>query len=216
MDPFALDPRRAALLIVDLQNDFVREGAPQEVAQARETLPAVRTLIDAVRGAGRPVIYTRYTAGPGDTHQAWFSPECREGVRSCWMGVSRSYHDWPDPLLGHDVVPELAPTTGDIVIDKYGYGSFHNTNLEDVVRALGVDQLWTVGTVTQICVEGTVREGFARGLEMVVVEEGVSSFDPYMHRASLRNMAHKFALVRSMDSLLTELNGERHGSSRTD
>jgi nicotinamidase-related amidase len=193
--PFAVDASAAALLVVDLQNDFVREGAPQEVPDARSTLPAVAALLAACRDAGVPVLFTRYTAGPHVTHHAWFSPECAPPVCSCWPGVTRRYRDRPDALEGHEIVDEVAPQPGEVVVDKYGYGSFHNTMLEDALRAAGAGQVWVVGTVTQICVEETVREGFHRGFELVVAADGVSSFDDELHRATLRNLAHKFAVV---------------------
>ncbi len=193
--PFTLDPSAAALLVVDLQNDFVRSGAPQEVPSARATLAAVAALRDAARTANRPVIFTRYTAGPEVTHLAWFSPECAPPLRSCWRGVQRTYGDRSAALMGHDVVDELTPRADETVVDKYGYGSFHDTELTDVLRARHVRQVWVVGTVTQICVEETVREGYRRGFEMVVAADGVSSFDDAMHDATLRNLAHKFALV---------------------
>jgi len=199
--PFAIDPAAAALLVVDLQNDFVRAGAPQEVASARASLQPVAALRWAVRAAGRPVVFTRYTAGPQLTHLAWFSPECGPPQCSCWPGMVREYVDRDSPLAGHDVVDELSPDVDEIIIDKYGYGSFHNTVLDDVLRAANVRQVWVVGTVTQICVEETVREGFRRGFEMVVAADGVSSFDEEMHRATLRNLAHKFALVTDTAAL---------------
>jgi len=193
--PFVVAPTNAALVVVDLQNDFVRAGAPQEVSDARLTLSMVASLIDACRRASIPVLYTRYTAGPIATHLGWFSPECGPELRSCWPGVSRVYADRPEPLLGHDIVDEIPPATGETVIDKYGYGSFENTSLDDSLRARGVRQVWLVGTVTQICVEETAREGFRKGYEVVVAADAVSSFDPDLHTAALRNLAQKFALV---------------------
>jgi nicotinamidase-related amidase len=203
--PFSVASTRAALLVVDLQNDFVRAGAPQEVASSRATLGTVAALRQAARQAGMPVIFTRYTAGPEVTHLAWFSPECGPPQCSCWPGVSRQYADRPDTLAGHDVVDELTPFPDELIIDKYGYGAFHNTVLEDALRARGLGQLWVVGTVTQICVEETVREGYRRGFEMVVAADGVSSFDDDMHQATLRNLAHKFALVTDVATLCSEL-----------
>jgi len=193
--PFAVDATVAALVVVDLQNDFVRVGAPQEVPAARATLGNVAALVGACRAKGRPVVYTRYTAGPSATHLGWFSPECGPKLQSCWPGVRRAYGDRDEMLEGHQVVDELAPLAGELVIDKFGYGSFHNTVLEDVLRVASARQVWLVGTVTQICVEETAREGYRRGFEMVVAADGVSSFDDELHRASLRNLASKFALV---------------------
>lgn len=207
--PFTVDTARTALVVVDLQNDFVRAGAPQEVAEARATLPAIAQLIDECRGGAIPVLFTRYTAGPKVTHQAWFSPECGPELRSCWRGVERRYLDRPQPLRGHDVVDEVAPAPGEVIIDKYGYGSFTNTTLDDSLRAHDVRQVWLVGTVTQICVEETAREGFHRGYEVVVAADAVSSFDSELHAATLRNLAQKFALVTTSEVLVEAARAHR-------
>lgn len=212
--PFAVDATVAALVVVDLQNDFVRVGAPQEVPAARATLGNVAALADACRAKGRPVLYTRYTAGPNATHLGWFSPECGPELRSCWPGVRREYGDREGLLEGHQVVDELAPRPGDLVIDKFGYGSFHNTALEDVLRVAPARQVWLVGTVTQICIEETAREGYRRGFEMVVAADAVSSFDDELHRATLRNLAAKFALVTDTATLRMALDASPRGAPR--
>lgn len=195
MRPFDVDAGRAALLVVDLQNDFVRAGAPQEVPDARAMLGRVAALVGAGRSAGVPVVFTRFCAGPLATPMLWWSPECGPELRSCWPGVMRTYHDRPEALEGRAVVAELEPEPGEVVVDKYGYGSFHRTVLGDVLRARHVSQVWVCGTVTQICVEETVREGFRDGFEMVVAADLVASFDDELHAATLKNLAMKFALV---------------------
>lgn len=202
MHPFELRSKSQALVIVDMQNDFVREGAPQEVPDARSIIPTLKRLIDRYRAAGRPVIYTRFIAGPQRTLMWTWSPECGEELRSCWLGHLRKYADRDEELEGPAVIDELAPQPGDRVIDKYGYGAFHNTNLLDTVGALGVDQLVVTGTVTQICVEETVREGFHENLEMVVVRDGVASFDPELHEATLKNLGMKFARVATAEEVV--------------
>jgi Isochorismate hydrolase len=212
--PFALDATLAALVVVDLQNDFVRVGAPQEVPSARTTLGNVAALANALRATGRPVLYTRYTAGPSVTHLGWFSPECGPEMRSCWPGVQRRYGDRDGLLEGHQIVDELTPHAGDLVIDKYGYGSFHNTSLEDALLAAPARQVWLVGTVTQICVEESAREGYRRGFEMVVAADAVSSFDDDLHRATLRNLAAKFALVTDTAALLSAIDAAPRGTPR--
>jgi nicotinamidase-related amidase len=199
--PFDVDAARAALVVVDLQNDFVRDGAPQEVPDARTMLGAVADLVGAARSAGVPVVFTRFCAGPLATPMLWWSPECGPEQRSCWPGEMRVYDDRPDALAGRDIVPELEPQPGEVVVDKYGYGSFHQTVLGDVLRAHHVTQVWICGTVTQICVEETVREGFRDGFEMVVAADLVASFDADLHAATLRNLAMKFALVVSAADL---------------
>ena len=111
------------------------------------------------------------------------------------------------------MVAEVEPRAGEVIVDKFGYGSFHNTILEDALRAAHVRQMWLVGTVTQICVEETAREGFRRGFEVVVVADGVSSFDPELHRATLKNLAAKFAIVTDSATLFGVL--DRHGAVAT-
>jgi nicotinamidase-related amidase len=205
---FPLAPERSALVVVDMQNDFVREGAPQEVPAARDTIRVIASLLEDFRGAGRPVMYTRFTAGPKPTLLWKWSPECGPEQRSCWPGEVRRYADWPELLEGHAVIDELKPLMGDPVVDKYGYGGFHNTNLEDVLRAHGVSQIVLTGTVTQICVEETAREGFHRGLEVVVVRDGVSSFDDELAGATLRNLEMKFGRVEPANAVLAAVSGQ--------
>jgi len=205
--PFRVDASSAALVVVDLQNDFVREGAPQEVADARATLGTVGALLEGARSRGMPVFFTRYTAGPDTSHLGWFSPECGPPSCSCWPGVVRQYGDRDLLLEGHEVVDELTPRPGEVIVDKFGYGSFYNTILEDALRAAHVRQVWLVGTVTQICVEETAREAFRRGFEVVVAADGVSSFDPELHRATLKNLAAKFAIVTESSTLSALLDG---------
>jgi nicotinamidase-related amidase len=192
---FRLRPDAQALLVVDMQNDFLRAGAPQEVPTGRAAIPTVSTLRDVFRAARRPVIYTRFLAGPGSTLMTVWSPECGPEQRSCWSGHRREYLDRDGMLEGADVVDELAPDAGELVVDKYGYGAFHNTLLEDALRALQVTQVVVTGVVTQICVEDTVRQGMQRGLEMVVVRDAVASYDDELHRATLRNIESKFGVV---------------------
>jgi nicotinamidase-related amidase len=203
--PFPLRPERQALLVVDMQNDFLRVGAPQEVAEGRDIIPAIAGLVDAYRAARRPVLFTRFLAGPAKTLMTIWSPECGEEQRSCWPGHLRRYGDRPDELEGPAVVDELAPLPGETVVDKYGYGAFHSTVLRDALAACGCTQVVVVGVITQICVEDTVRQGFHHGLEMVVVPEGVASFDQELHDAALRNLGMKYAAVVPIDEVLRHL-----------
>ncbi len=203
--PFEVDVTRTALIVVDMQNDFVRVGAPQEVPDARPTIPVIRALIERFRALGRPIVLTRFLAGPSRTLMWTWSPELGPEQRSCWLGVRRTYGDVEGEREGPAVIDELAPEPGDTIIDKYGYGAFHGTRLHDVLQAHAVDTVVVVGTVTQICVDETVRGAFELGLRAVLVSDGVSSFDEELHRATLRNVAMKFGRVLTSEALLAEL-----------
>jgi len=197
--------RRPALLIVDMQNDFVRKGAPLEVPDARRTLPAHRRLIEAARARGLPVIYTRFLSRPEyDLLWEW-SPQCRPPTCCCWKGHKRRYEDAARELDCSDVVDEIYPEPADPIVEKYGYGAFHDTGLAGLLRARGIEGLLVTGTVTQICVEETAREAFHHGFRTTVVADAVSSFAPDLHAATLKNLAMKFGWVEDSAALLAHL-----------
>jgi nicotinamidase-related amidase len=194
-----------ALLIVDMQNDFVRAGAPLEVPDARSTIPAQRRLIERFRTRGLPVVYTRFLSYETDCLMWLWSPECHPDTRACWPGHLRGYADADGLLDCAAVIDELTPAPEDLVVDKYGYGSFHGTDLDGRLRAAGVRSLVLAGTVTQICVEETAREAFHHGYRTTVVADAVSSYAPDLHAATLKNFALKFGWVADTDTVLTWL-----------
>jgi nicotinamidase-related amidase len=188
-----------------MQNDFVRAGAPLEVPDARATIPAQLRLIAGFRARGRPIVYTRFLSYETDNLLWLWSPECHPDTRACWPGHLRGYDDAGGLLDCAAVIDELAPAPGDLVVDKYGYGSFHGTDLDDRLQAMGVRSLVVAGTVTQICVEETGREAFHHGYRTTVVSDAVSSFAPHLHAATLENFALKFGWVADTDTVLAWL-----------
>lgn len=208
MTAFPLKPDDQALVVVDMQNDFLRIGAPQEVPSGRDIIPTVDRLVRGFRAAGRPVVFTRFLAGPEQTLMWTWSPECGPEQRSCWPGHTRRYEDRSQELPGADVVDELTPLPDELIVDKYGYGAFHHTILADALRARGCRQVVTCGVITQICVEDTVRQGFHHGFEMIVVHDGVASFDTRLHEASLRSLEMKYAVLLDSDEVLTALGAD--------
>jgi nicotinamidase-related amidase len=197
-----------ALVIVDMQNDFVREGAPMEVPDARKTIIQHHQLITLCRNVGIPIIYTRFLAGPKRTLVWEWSPQLEPPVMACRRGHKRYYADVGCTLDCADVIDEIYPQPGDYIVDKYGYGAFHNTNLEDTLRSLGVESLVITGTVTQICVEETGREAFHRCYKTTLVSDAVSSYMPDLHAGALKNFALKFGWVLTTDEVLQALSGQ--------
>jgi ureidoacrylate peracid hydrolase len=134
-----------------------------------------------------------------------WSPQCRPDTRACWPGNRRHYEDAAGALDCVAVIDELAPGPDDLVVDKYGYGAFHGTELDERLREAGIRSLVVAGTVTQICVEETAREAFHHGYRTTVVADAVSSYVPDLHDATLKNFALKFGWVADTDTVLSWL-----------
>jgi nicotinamidase-related amidase len=117
----------------------------------------------------------------------------------------RRYPDADGELDCSDVVTELYPAPGEQVIEKYGYGSFHGTDLVTRLRNAGVESLVITGTVTQICVEETGREAFHHGFRTTIVADAVSSFASDLHAAALKNFAMKFGWVDDSATVLAAI-----------
>ena len=194
-----------ALVIVDMQNDFVRIGAPLEVPESRATIAVHQRLLAACRERGIPVIYTKFVAGPERTLMWEWSPVVAPPVCCCWKGFLRHYDDVGKELDCSDIIDEIYPEPGDPIVDKFGYGAFHNTNLDDVLKARHVESVLVTGTVTQICVEETARESFKRGYRTTMVSDAVSSYMPDLHAAVLKNFALKFGWVSTAAEVIGAL-----------
>lgn len=198
-------PSRAALLIVDMQNDFVRKGAPMEVADAKNTIAENQMLINVFRQNNLPVIYTKFLATPEPSLIYNWSPKLASPINACKKGFKRNYTDTNKELDCTDVIDELKPADADVIIEKYGYGAFHNTQLDSILKSLGITDLIVTGTVTQICVEETAREAFHYGYKTTVVSDAVSSFAPDLHTAMLKNFAMKFGWVKAAKDVSADL-----------
>ena len=203
--PFELRQDGSALIVVDMQNDFVRVGAPLEVPDARETIEVNQRLLGWFRERRRPVVFTRFIAGPEPTLMWKWSPVIAPPTCCCWPGFMRTYPDIEGERECIAVIDELEPLPGEQQVDKYGYNAFHRTRLTDLLRANSVDTVVITGTVTQICVEDTARGAFHEGFQAAVVADAVSSYAPELHRASLQTLAMKYGRVVTSDDALTEL-----------
>lgn len=197
--------RNPALVIVDMQNDFVRVGAPLEVPDARATIAAHQALLARFRERRLPVVFTRFITFPAPSLLWEWSPQVLPPTRCCWKGHRRFYADIGAERDCTEVIDELAPLPGEHLIDKFGYGAFHGTALDTTLRALGVQSLVVTGTVTQICVEETAREAFHHGYRTTLARDAVSSYLPDLHAATLKNFAHKFGWVEDSETLLAQL-----------
>ena len=192
--------RRPALLIVDMQNDFVRVGAALEVVDARATIPANQALLHFFRSRGLPVVYTKFITFPAPVLLWEWSPQALPPIKCCWKGHRRFYSDVGREQECTDVIDELVPLPGEHQVEKFNYGAFHATPLEPILRSLGVESVVVTGTVTQICVEETARQAFHHGFRTTMVRDAVSSFAPDLHAATLKNFASKFGWVEDSEA----------------
>lgn len=202
---FQLRRDNSALIVVDMQNDFVRLGAPMEVPDARETIDVHLELLGWFRAHNRPVVFTRFIAGPSRTLMWNWSPQIAPPACCCWSGFQRAYGDIEGERDCVAVIDELAPLPGEPQVDKYGYNGFHRTRLTDLLVAHDVDTVLITGTVTQICVEDTTRGAFHEGFQAAVVSDAVSSYAPDLHRASLQTLAMKYGRVVTAQEALLEM-----------
>jgi nicotinamidase-related amidase len=194
-----------ALLVVDMQNDFVRVGAPLEVPESRTTIRVQQELLAACRELCIPVVYTKFVAGPERILLWEWSPMHAPPVCCCWKGFVRHYADVARDLDCSDVIDELYPEPGEPIVEKFGYGAFHDTNLDDLLKARRVKSVLVTGTVTQICVEETARESSKRGYRTTIISDAVSSYMPDLHAAVLKNFALKFGWVSPASEVIHEL-----------
>ena len=204
--PFTFDPATTALVVIDMQRDFMEPGGfgetlGNDVSQLRRVIAPTEALLRACRATGLTVIHTREGHLPdlSDCPPAKLNrgePSQRIGAPGP-MGriLIRGEH-------GHDIIDELAPLPGEHQIEKYNYGAFHATMLEPTLRALGVESVVVTGTVTQICVEETARQAFHHGFRTTMVRDAVSSFAPDLHAATLKNFVSKFGWVEDSTAVM--------------
>lgn len=170
-----VDPRRTALVIVDMQNDFVKEGGALVVPDAEATIPAIRRLLALARESGMKIVFTQDTHGEDDPEWGIWGEHAREG-------------SW-----GWRIVEELAPREDELVIRKVRYDGFYGTHLEHFLRLWGVDTLIICGTVANICVHYTAASAALRWFDVIIPRDATSALDPFDLESSLRQTAFLFS-----------------------
>jgi nicotinamidase-related amidase len=188
--PVDLDWSKTALLIIDMQRDFLEPGGfgetlGNDVAQLARAVAPCRAVLEAARANGLLIIHTREGHLP-DLSDAPPAKIAR-GKPSLRIGD-------PGPMgrilirgeAGHDIVAELYPVAGEVVIDKPGKGAFYATELGNVLSKQGTDTLLVCGVTTEVCVNTTVREANDRGYRCVVLADCCASYFPEFHDAGLK------------------------------
>lgn len=161
---------RNALLIIDMLNDFVLDGAVLEVPAARRMIPNLKKRIDEARKKKIPIIYICDSHAEDDKEFEIFPPHAVKGTK------------------GAQVVEELSPKHRDYLVEKTTYSGFYNTELDDLLKKLDVNELIVTGIVTNICVMYTVYDAFLRGYRVIVPEDCVAGLNEEDHQFALKQM----------------------------
>ena len=194
-DFFTVDPRETALIVIDMQNAFVAEGATFETPGARAMIPRLDSLIGFAREHGMPVIWTQSDHRPpfGGLMLRKFPPIAK-GV--LWPGDS-----------SFDFYPKVKPRPGEreYCIVKHKFDAFFETPLDAILRNHGVRTLIVTGTATNACCESTARSAFMRDYQVAFPSDANATFDEAMHEATLRNIDLLFGRVMTAEQLLAEM-----------
>jgi nicotinamidase-related amidase len=203
--PFAyrFPKRRTALVVIDMQRDFVQPGGfgaalGNDVSKLTPIIPHLEQLIAAFRLHGLPIIHTREGHKPdlSDCPPAKIHRGESNGktlLRIGDKGPMGRILIQGEP--GHDIIPELAPLPSELIIDKPGKGSFYATPLQDRLHSLGITHLVITGVTTEVCVQTTMREANDRGYECLLVEDCTESYFPEFKAATLAMVRAQSAIV---------------------
>ena len=199
---FALEPAHAALLIIDMQRDFVEPGGfgealGNDVSLLRKAIRPTRRVLEAARKAGLLVIHTREGHRP-DLSDLAPAKKARGKLK---FGIGDK-----GPMgrilvrgeYGHDIIDELKPKAGEPVVDKSGKGAFYATDLDAMLKSRGIRQLVVCGVTTEVCVNTTVREANDRGYDCLVLEDCVASYFPEFQEYALV----RWTETRNMEAFL--------------
>ena len=161
---------KVAFLIIDMLNDFVLEGAVLEIPATREIIPTLKKRIEKARKKKIPIVYI-----------------CDSHVED-----DKEFEIWPQHAIkgtkGAKIVEELSPEPEDYLVEKSTYSGFYNTELEDLLKRLNIEELIITGTVTNICVMYTVSDAIFRGYKVKVLKDCVAAVNEEDHQFALRQM----------------------------
>lgn len=195
---FDVVAERTALLVIDMQDEFVRPGwTPFWVPEATRQVPRIRSLIAGCRKSGVPVIFTLFS----DTHRYLDRPGSGAFMPNRYPELKSD----PAWFREGEIWQELESEPEDIIIHKPSYGAFYDTPLETILKNLNRDTIIICGTLTNYCCGTTARQGYERGFSVVVGSDVCATDDPSMQEPELKVLRKGFAKVLTAAEILEEL-----------
>jgi biuret amidohydrolase len=197
--PFPFELKSTALVIIDMQRDFVEPGGfgetlGNDVSLLTAIVPACQAVLRAWRDAGGMVVHTR------EAHQADLS-DCPPAKRNRGNPTLRIGDEGPMGRIlvagepGNQIIGALAPEPGEIVLDKPGKGAFYATPLQEILRRNGITHLVFMGVTTEVCVQTSMREANDRGYDCLLLEDCTESYFPHFKRAAVEMIHAQGAIV---------------------
>jgi len=205
----AIDPTKTAVIVVDMENDFVEDSSPMASAQARGAIPQMQRVLRLARRTGMKVIYTTHAHREGGEDIGRFGdlyPPIASGASLV------------DGTRGVEIHDDLAPAAGEIVIKKHRYSGFFGTDLDIIMRSNGVETVIVIGTTTENCCAATARDAMFRDYFVVFLADATGTFDypdvgwggmsaEEVHAATLSILAFSTADVMTVDDFEAKLGG---------
>ena len=194
LDEF-VDPRHAALLVIDVQKDYCLARLwGREVPAVQAMMPRLLRFMDVARRASVTLIHL-HNSHPDETNSpAW--------VGRKWTDKGPTPEYARPGTEGIEFMPGFEPRPGEFVVGKNRYSGFIATNLELILRSLGKQTIICTGTATNNCVESTARHGYMLDFNLVLVSDGTASYDPALHEGTLTNIRNHFGKVATVDEII--------------
>ena len=197
---FAVDPMKTALLVIDMQDEFVKpHWTPFWVPEATRIVGRVRGLIDFCRSKKIPIIFTAFAR----THSYLDRPKTGTFMPNRYPSVPEDSSWFRDGRIWH----ELQPRETEVVMHKPSYGAFYDTPLESILKNLGRDTVVICGTLTNFCCGTTARQAYERGFKVIIGSDVTAGDDPELHEAELKTLRKGFAMVTTSGDVIKKLTG---------
>ena len=202
-----VSPEHTAVIVVDMQNDFCTEGGAMDtiglgtgLQPIREMIPALARFLDDARATDVPIVYIQAVYNSDDNR--YLSPVWLEHAERRRGGLYTTIPLCREGSWGAEVIDEIAPRPGELVVQKHRYSAFIDTPLQQLLRNRGIKTILVTGVGTNGCVECTARDGFMLDFFTITVRDCCATYWPEQHESSLRDLDILFGQVLNSDEIV--------------